>query len=182
MHQAAILFREKGYGAASMRELAERVGIEAASLYNHISSKEAILKEICFDTANDYVRQLDKINETYNSPHDKVKELIINHVRMIVKDVASVAVCNNEWKHLNEPFLSDFAEIRRHYERRFAEIIQEGIDKKQFGVINASVALFTILAAVRWVEHWYKPGRGISAKELEADICSMLLNGLIIRS
>ena len=38
--QAAILFKEKGYKAASMRELAAMVGVEAASLYNHIDSKK----------------------------------------------------------------------------------------------------------------------------------------------
>jgi AcrR family transcriptional regulator len=45
--EAARLFREKGYNAASMRELAERVQLKASSLYNHIGSKEEILVKIC---------------------------------------------------------------------------------------------------------------------------------------
>ncbi|MEO6963181.1 MAG: helix-turn-helix domain-containing protein, partial [Puia sp.] len=36
IEKAARLFLEKGFGAASMRDLAEHVGVEAASLYNHI--------------------------------------------------------------------------------------------------------------------------------------------------
>ena len=42
----ASLFREKGFGAASMRDLAENIGVEAASLYNHIKSKNEILESI----------------------------------------------------------------------------------------------------------------------------------------
>jgi len=49
---AAQLFREKGYKAASMRDLAEKVGVEAASLYNHIRSKTELLHDICFNVAN----------------------------------------------------------------------------------------------------------------------------------
>ena len=49
---AATLFHEKGYKAASMRDLAERVGVEAASLYNHIRSKTELLHDICFNVAN----------------------------------------------------------------------------------------------------------------------------------
>ena len=44
--KAASLFKEKGFKASSMRHLAESLGIEAASLYNHISSKNELLHTI----------------------------------------------------------------------------------------------------------------------------------------
>ena len=53
LQKAASMFRQKGFAATSMRDLAETVGIEAASLYNHIQSKSEILQEIIFHTAND---------------------------------------------------------------------------------------------------------------------------------
>ena len=55
VRKAATLFREKGYKAASMRDLAEAVGVEAASLYNHIRSKSELLHELVFSVANKFV-------------------------------------------------------------------------------------------------------------------------------
>lgn len=44
---AAIeLFAIKGYSSVTMREIAEKVQIKAASIYNHFSGKEALLEEI----------------------------------------------------------------------------------------------------------------------------------------
>jgi len=44
--EALSLFAQSGYGGASMRELARRVGIRESSLYNHFASKAAILEAI----------------------------------------------------------------------------------------------------------------------------------------
>ena len=44
--EALDLFAQSGYGGASMRELARRVGIRESSLYNHFPGKAAILEAI----------------------------------------------------------------------------------------------------------------------------------------
>jgi TetR/AcrR family transcriptional regulator, cholesterol catabolism regulator len=176
--EAAILFKERGYGAASMRELAERVGIEAASLYNHIKSKDEILKEICFNTAKQYTDQLDLIEIKTSSSIAKLDDLIRLHVSMVVACREEVFVCNNEFKHLKMPHLADFQTVRRGYEKRFLGIIKAGIETGELKALDANTALFTILSAVRWLEMWYRPERKISAEELHKNVASMLLDGL----
>ena len=49
VNTAAKLFKEKGFSAVTMRDIAKSMGIRAASLYNHISSKQELLQDICFE-------------------------------------------------------------------------------------------------------------------------------------
>ena len=53
---ASKLFKDKGYEATSMRDIANELGIEAASLYHHIKSKEEILTGICLEMADKFIR------------------------------------------------------------------------------------------------------------------------------
>jgi TetR/AcrR family transcriptional regulator, cholesterol catabolism regulator len=176
--EAAKLFKEKGYSATSMRDLADKVGLEAASLYNHIRSKEDILQEICFDIAARYVAQLADIEANSDSTVEKLNALIHLHITMIAGNREEVYVCNNEWKHLTEPHLARFKDVRKDYETRFLNIIKLGIEKGELQAVNPTTALYTILSSVRWVEIWYQPNRGIAVAEIAKDISTVLLNGL----
>jgi AcrR family transcriptional regulator len=179
LSEAAMLFRERGFGGTSMRDLAEKVGIEAASMYNHIRSKDEILEAICFRIANEYVGHLSEIEaDAAMNYRQKVEALIVLHVQMIIHDAAAVSVANNDWKYLNEEQKDIFKEIRKGYEKRFAALIQQGIEAGEFRQVNVSVALFTILSSLRWIELWYKPGRSVSKEALEQDIIAILMHGI----
>ena len=178
LDEAAKLFKQKGFGGTSMRDLASEVGIEAASMYNHIKSKDEILELICFRVSGIYISQLAEIEATQSAYGDKIKALIRLHIRLMIEDGAAVSVANHDWKYLREPALTEFKQARKQYEKGFAALIEQGIAAGEFQPVNVSVALFTILSAVRWVELWYRPGRELSAEELEAHIITMLLTGL----
>jgi TetR/AcrR family transcriptional regulator, cholesterol catabolism regulator len=178
--EAAKLFKAKGYSATSMRDLADKVGLEAASLYNHIKSKEDILQEICFDIAERYVAQLAQIESNSGNSIEKLEALIDLHITMIAGNREEVYVCNNEWKHLSEPHLSRFKTIRRDYETRFKHIIQVGVENGELRNVNPTVTLYTILSAIRWVEIWFQPDRGVPISEITQNIRSVLINGLKI--
>lgn len=54
LNVAVELFKEKGYMGSSVRDLATKLNIKAASLYAHIRSKEEILEWICFGIAQEF--------------------------------------------------------------------------------------------------------------------------------
>jgi AcrR family transcriptional regulator len=178
VQKAAILFKEKGFKAASMRELAEVVGVEAASLYNHIKSKNELLHEICFSVANRYNQKLEELETNETTSLEKVEILLRFHIEGMVDHFEEVFVSDREWKYLSEPYLSNFQNQRRTYRKRFAAIIEEGIKKKEIKKIDATTAVLIMLHAISGIESWHRSKQKISGEELEENMIAILVGGL----
>jgi len=174
----AALFREKGFGAASMRDLAENIGIEAASLYNHIKSKNEILESVCFGVANDFNAHMDEVELTDASPLEKIETVLRFHIHQMVEHVEEVLVADREWKHLDEPYRSNFHNQRRNYRKRFATIVEDGIKKNQIKKIDSPTAVLIMLHAVGGIESWHRSTAKITAQEVEENIVRILIDGL----
>ncbi len=175
---AASLFRQKGFKAASMRELAEKVGVEAASLYNHIHSKTELLHDICFNIANFYWEHINKVEAENNSPIQKVETLLRFHIRQIIENFEEVYVADREWRYLADPYLSNFQNQRRTYRKRFAAIIEKGIEAGEINKIDASTAVLIMLHSVSGIESWHRSTHKIDGKALEENMVIILVEGL----
>src|SRR5580692_12838340 len=174
IEKASKLFREKGFGAASMRDLAETVGVEAASLYNHIQSKSEILQAICFKVANEFISHLEAV-EYSNEPTIKKLETIVRfHIRMMLDKYEFVYISDHEWRHLPEPYLSNFLSQRRAYRKRLSDIIEQGVIKKEIKNIEAYTAVLTILSAISGIDSWQRSRKNTSAEVLEENMVRYL--------
>jgi AcrR family transcriptional regulator len=176
--KAATLFREKGYKAASMRDLAEAVGVEAASLYNHIKSKSELLHELVFSVANKFVIKLDEIESESISSLQKMERILRFHISEMIHHYEEVYVSDREWKHLSDPYLSNYQNQRRVYRKRLAAIIEEGIRNKEIKAIDAPTVVLIFLHAVSGIESWHRSTKKISAEELEQNMVAILIDGL----
>ena len=178
LKKAAQMFREKGFAATSMRDLAETVGIEAASLYNHIRSKNEMLESICFDVANRFTIFMDELESGNQGTIKKIETLLRFHIKQMIETFEEVIVCDREWKHLDEPYLSNFHNQRRSYRKRFAAIIEDGIAKNEIKKIDAPTAVLIMLHSVNGIESWHRSTAKINAKELEDNMVLIMVDGL----
>jgi AcrR family transcriptional regulator len=161
-----------------MRDLAESVGIEAASLYNHIKSKSEILQEIVFHAANECNLHLQEVDTKHKSALEKIEELIRFHIRMMLHHFEEYHVMTHEWIHLEEPHLSNFIGQRRHYVQRLEAIVGEGIEDREMKPIIPYVAVLTILSAVRGLEFWHRSRKKYSPQQIEDHMVTHLISGL----
>jgi len=174
---AARMFREKGYAGTSMRDLAEKIGIEAASLYNHIHSKSEILEEIIFSIARDCREQLDNMDPAGTSLQ-KIESLIRFHTKMMIDHFESYSVMVSEWMHLDEEKLGEFVSERRRYVKKIESIVQQGIDNHEFKPVLPYVVVLNILSSVRGLEFWQKSAKTHSAEIMEENMVQHLIGGL----
>lgn len=175
---AARLFRERGFSATSMRDLAEQVGVEAASLYNHISSKAEILQELCFKVANKFMSHIDKVDAEDIPAIKKIEAILRFLIQQMVHHYEEVYVSDREWKHLTDPYLSNIQTQRRAYRQRIASIIEEGIRKNEIKKIDAPTAVLIMLHAVSGIESWHRSKEKISGEVLEENMVAILIGGL----
>ncbi|MCS6975033.1 MAG: TetR/AcrR family transcriptional regulator [Cyclobacteriaceae bacterium] len=179
IRMAAELFKDKGYAAASMRDLAQKLGIEAASLYSHIKSKEEILRTLCFDMAAEFRASLDAVEKMKVSASEKLRIGIEEHVKVMARDLTASAVFMNEHRHLSQPYLREFLLLRINYINRFKKIIEEGIRTGEFKPhIDTKLSVMTLFSSLNWMPLWYSPENSIKPEELGRQLADMLINGL----
>ncbi len=179
IRKAAELFKDKGYAAASMRDLAQLLGIEAASLYSHIKSKEEILQSLCFDMAAEFRKSLEEVEKQNATSIDKLRNGIIAHIQVMAKDLTASAVFMNEHRHLSQPYLRDFLLLRINYINRFKAIIESGVKSGEFkSTIDTKLAVMTLFSSLNWMPMWYDPDSAIDPTALGFQLADMLVNGL----
>ena len=176
--QAAKLFKEKGYKAASMRELAAMVGVEAASLYNHIDSKNDLLNAVCMNVANRYTSHIDGIEALDGAVINKIEKLLRFHVTEMMDNYEEVYVTDHDWRNMDEPYLSEYREMRRDYRRRFAAIVQKGVENKEIKDVDANSAVMIFINAIGAVDQWHRIVHKVNRKDLEDNIITILVDGV----
>lgn len=174
---AQNLFREKGYMATTMRELASAVGIEPASLYNHFKSKATILQDICFDIADQFFEGQKSVQADIN-PEKQLEQAINAHIQVIVQNLDASAVFLHEWRFMEEPHLSEFKQMRHTYETHFEKIIKQGIQEQNFKAIDVKFYMLSLFSSMNWIYDWYKPEGKLSIEDIAKQLTDLLLNGI----
>jgi AcrR family transcriptional regulator len=152
-----VLFAERGYHGTSMKDIAEKLGVRAPSLYNHVTSKQDMLHAI-MDKAMD--RALEALDETLAGVDD-VSEQLRRATESLVLDFlrypAEVTVCNNEVRGLEADNRLAIVAKRDRYAARVRGIIEEGCRTGRFRTRTPQIAAFAVLEMGNSAKSWFRP-------------------------
>jgi AcrR family transcriptional regulator len=109
---AARLFRKRGFKATSMRDIAEAVGIKAASIYNHINSKQELLNELLLEIATIFTKEMAEIQASNLGTKQKLERIIAVHVRLTIEHTDAIALVSGEWIHLEYNLKTEYLALR----------------------------------------------------------------------
>ena len=175
---SAKLFKEKGYSAVTMRDIAQAMDIKAASLYNHIKSKQEILVLIIIDIAEEFINTMNDVVNSNESTIKKIERIIQLHIDITLRNPEALACLINEWMHLTDSDLDYFITMREDYEESFRTIIKTGIANREIKNLNIEVIIFSTLSTLRTLYLWYGKKKSPNPSVLKSNMIEVLLNGI----
>lgn len=169
----------KGFGGASMRDIASAAGMEASSLYNHISNKQDILESICMEIGNMYLQELDDILSKEDSYKKKVRAIITLHVRLSAEYKEKMIVFDQEWRHLEDRANKEFVKMRKRYEQKLAAFFQYGMEQKKIVIADPQVMVYTFLSGLKWLNYYFKDNKVKNVDKIVNDIYTIYHKGFL---
>lgn len=155
---ASALFREHGYAATSIRDIARVLEVQGASLYAHVASKEDVLWSIVDRAATAFEEAADRAEARTATAGatDRLAAHVRAHVGVITEDPGEASVFVHEWRALGRDRRAVVAERRDAYEGRFRRIIEDGMATGEFTLTDPAIAAAFILTALNGVATWYR--------------------------
>ena len=176
---AAKVFRTKGYHAATVRDIAEEVGILKGSLYHHFESKEALLYLVVKEPIAQMYRTMAAISEADLPPTEKLRRAILAHLEAFDRHYPHLFVYLREREELKRRFREMIGFSPKEYERCWQQILREGMEQGEFrSDLDIQVTSYGLLGMLNWCYKWYDPQGRLSVKEVAEQFTRLALSGI----
>jgi len=157
LESATRLFTEKGYEAASVRDLAAELEIRPSSLYHHFPGKQHILFAICMRMQTDFNAQVMPELVANRPPDEAVASAVRRHVLFGHRRKGEVLVNIRERRSLPAEQLAHVNGLRREYRDTMARVIELGCEQGLFRVGDPKLAAMTIVDMINGLPQWFSP-------------------------
>ncbi|MDQ0470260.1 TetR/AcrR family transcriptional regulator [Labrys wisconsinensis] len=172
------LIFERGYEGMTLRDLAQAVGLQPGSLYNHIATKQALLFELVSEHMRTLTDALDAALAGVEGPLARLDAFVTFHVSYHLTRKVEVFVNNSELRSLEPDNREAIMALRRAYEQRLAAILAEGAQAGLLAVPDIPVTTYGILSLLTGVVTWYRPEGRLAEDEIVAIHRRLILDGL----
>ncbi|MBE3559404.1 MAG: TetR family transcriptional regulator [Ktedonobacteraceae bacterium] len=176
---AVKLFAEYGYHAAPLRDIARLAGIQAASIYHHYPSKQALLVEIMETYMRRLNSGLERILQTYDDPLTRLREAIAHHIHLHTTYKAEFFIIDTEIRALEGENRPAILALRDRYEALVQEILRDGMERGFFRRSDIKITSYAIIAMCTEVAVWFRPGGRLSVGEVITIYQETITHGLL---
>jgi AcrR family transcriptional regulator len=176
---ASALFRDRGYAATSVRDIARAVDIQGASLYAHVASKEDVLWSIVRRAADRFRDGIEAAADDRGlAPSERLRRMIRAHVEIVTSELGSATVFLHEWRFLGDARRTEVLTRRDAYERSFRSTIEEGIAAGEFATGDSALTARMLLSTLNGIALWYRPDGQLSPAQIADHVAEMTLRAL----
>jgi len=177
---AARLFKEKGYRATTLEDIAAAVGMLKGSLYYYIRSKEELLYLVVRDPIRQVYSELEAIVAADLPFTEKIARAIANHMTVFHLHYPHIAVYLHDYRHLMDKLEQNVIETPKQYQRLWDALLRQGIAAGEIrGDVDVTMAGYALLGMCNWAYRWYNPCGRLSAQEIAEVFTKIALQGLV---
>ncbi|PYO57330.1 MAG: hypothetical protein DMD83_09805 [Candidatus Rokuibacteriota bacterium] len=181
LRTAADLFRERGYRATTLDDIAARLGMSKASLYTYFHAKEEMLAAISRQTIAAFTRELSLVLRSDLAPEDKLRRVVRDHVRFVIANRSFLTVFFSEETNLPPRLARALAAQKDRYDKGVESIVVEGARRGVFRDVPPRLVVFGLLGMLNWLYKWYNPRGRWGAEEISTGFLSLVEGGLLRR-
>jgi AcrR family transcriptional regulator len=167
LQRASMLFYERGYGATSIRDIAEAVGLSSSTMYHHFANKQEVLYAIVRRFMTDFVEAtVPVLRDTALSPTERIRRIVRLHIE-ISDDRRPELLIGNPIRYALDPAQREHAiALQVAYHDAVRDTIAEGCRSGEFQVEDVSVITMAILDMLNGIREWFSPAGRLSRAEL----------------
>jgi len=182
VYRAALrLFREKGYHATSMQDIAAAVGLYKGSLYHYIGGKEDLLVQVFERAMGTLLADVERIvADTSLRPSAQLRLIVQAHVTCVAENLDALTVYLHEFRALAGESLANVRAQRDRYAHLVADTVGRGVRLGEFETADVGIATLGLLGMCNWVCQWYQPGGRLGPAQIGGYFADLVLGGLTV--
>jgi len=181
--KAAInLFYKKSYFATAMSNVALDCDIRKASIYYHYASKEDILFDILMTTMTELSVYIETCLKGVENIENRMRCAVRAHVKFHCDRQKEVLISDSELRGLTAKNYKTFVALRDAYEKKFQDMIIQGMDQGYFAAGDAKVISYAILTMCTAVANWFKPEGRLSGDQISSMYEELVVTRLLRES
>ena len=179
LHGAATrLFRERGFHATSMQDLAEALDMNRGSLYHYIESKDDLLWAIVSTALERLDARVRPEIESDAPAGERLRRAIDTHLAFAAEHSDELALVQIELRSLGDERRREIIRRRDAYEAAWRRAVDDGIAAGELRPVNVTLATIAILSACNWFTQWYRADGPLSAEEIGSVFAGLYLDGM----
>jgi AcrR family transcriptional regulator len=181
LNSAAQMFARKGFGATTVREIADAVGVLSGSLYHHFDSKDAIVEEILTGFLTAIQQRYAKVTDQGKPPAEVLHDLVLASLQIASEQPDATAIYQNELQYLREqPRFADVLAAAADVQRTWMRVIEKGVADGAFRDDIDPRVFYRLIRDAVWLSvRWHNPG---PPRKLAGQITSVFLDGFAART
>lgn len=181
LKEAHDLFYEKGYEKASMREIAQRVGISKAAMYHHFTNKEEILFTLCLQAGEivneNMERAIERNQASSASPKDQLTDILLEYTTSYISIKNYIKILLYDVESLPEDKKRVVIDLEKTNFSRLKAFLDGLMRQGKLRSCNLTVLTFSLFSAVHWLYFWYRPDRDLSIQDIVEHIVDIFMQG-----